>query len=188
MDPLTDILHDLRLESSFYARSELRAPWGLSFSIKDGPSFHVIVTGRAFLRIDAERISLGTGDLVLPPHGEEHQLADPAESAAIPLAALPSERIGHNAALLCYSGDGADGAESLLICGGVRFAGPTAHPLLDLLPRVLLLRREELEGARSWLDATLTLLGAGALSLRAGSAAVMTRLADILVLQTIFLH
>src|SRR5256885_9442558 len=165
MDPLTDILHDLRLESSFYARSELRAPWGLSFSIRDGPSFHVIVTGRAFLRIDAERIPLGTGDLVLLPHGEEHQLADPAESAAIPLAALPSERIGHNAALLCYSGDGADGAESLLICGGVRFCGPTAHPLLDLLPRGLLLRREELEGARSWLDATPTLLGAEALSL-----------------------
>jgi AraC-like DNA-binding protein len=188
MDPLTDILHDLRLESSFYARSELRAPWGLSFSVKDGPSFHVIVTGRAFLRIDAERIPLGTGDLVLLPHGEEHQLADPAESAAIPLAALPSERIGHNAALLCYGGDGAEGAEgaeALLICGGVRFAGPMAHPLLDLLPRVLLLRREELEGVRSWLDATLTLLGAEALSLRPGSAAVMTRLADILVLQTI---
>src|SRR5436309_7779964 len=88
MDPLTDILHDLRLESSFYARSELRVPWGLSFSVRDGPSFHVIVTGRAFLRIDAERIPLGTGDLVLLPHGEEHQLADPAESAAIPLAAL----------------------------------------------------------------------------------------------------
>ncbi len=27
MDPLTDILQDLRLESSFYARSDLRAPW-----------------------------------------------------------------------------------------------------------------------------------------------------------------
>ncbi len=185
MDPLTDILRDLRLSSSFYARSELRAPWGLSFSVNDGPSFHVIVTGGGFLRINAERIPLGTGDLVLLPHGEEHQLADPAEGAAIPLAALPSERIGHNAALLCYGGDGADGAESLLICGGVRFAGPIAHPLLELLPRVLLLHREELEGPPSWLDATLTLLGAEALSLRPGSAAVMTRLADILVLQTI---
>jgi AraC-like DNA-binding protein len=182
MDPLTDILRDLWLESSFYARSELRAPWGLSFSVNDGPSFHVIVTGRGFLRINAEHIPLETGDLVLLPHGEEHQLVDPAEGAAIPLAALPSERIGHNAALLCYGGDG---AESLLICGGVRFAGPIAHPLLELLPRVLLLRREELERARSWLDATLTMLGAEALSLRPGSAVVMTRLADILVLQTI---
>jgi AraC-like DNA-binding protein len=182
MDPLTDVLSDFRLSSSLYARRELRAPWGLSFSVQDGPSFHVIVTGRCFLRINAERIPLGTGDLVLLPHGEEHQLADPPESAAIPLAALPSERIGRNAALLGYGGDG---EEALLICGGVRFAGPIAHPLLELLPRVLLLRREELEGARSWLETKLTLLGAEALSLRPGSAAVMTRLADILVLQTI---
>jgi AraC-like DNA-binding protein len=182
MDPLTDILRDLRLESSFYARSELRAPWGLSFSVQDGPSFHVVVTGCCFLRIDTQRIPLQAGDLVLLPHAQEHQLADPAEAAATPLAALPSERVGHNAALLCYGGDG---AESLLICGGVRFAGPIAHPLLELLPRVLLLRRQELEGARSWLDATLSLLGAEALSLRPGSAVVMTRLADILVLQTI---
>jgi AraC-like DNA-binding protein len=182
MDPLSDILHDLRLESSFYFRSELKAPWGLYFSVQDGPSFHVIVTGRCFLRIDTQRIPLQAGDLVLLPHGEEHQLADPAESAAIPCTALPSERVGHNAALLSYGGNG---AESLLICGRMSFAGPMAHPLLDLLPRVILLRREKLEGARSWLDATLTMLGAEALSLRPGGAAVMTRLADILVLQTI---
>jgi AraC-like DNA-binding protein len=181
-DPLTEVLRDLRLESSFYARSELRGPWGLSFSVKDGPSFHMIVTGRCWLRIDAERIPLGTGDLLLLPQGDEHQLADPPEGAAIPLAALPSERVGQNAALLCHGGNG---EQALLICGGVRFAGPIAHPLLELLSRVLLLLREELEGVHDWLDATLMMLGAEALSLRAGSAAVMTRLADILVLQAI---
>jgi AraC family transcriptional regulator, alkane utilization regulator len=133
MDSLTDILRDLRLESSFYARSNLQAPWGLSFSIKDGPSFHVIVTGRGFLRIDAESIPLEAGDLVLLPHGDEHQIVSSPEAEAIPLMALPSERVGQNAALLCYGGDG---PAALLICGGVRFAGPLAHPLLELLPRV----------------------------------------------------
>ena len=182
MDPLTDILLDLRLESSFYARSELRAPWGLSFSATDGPSFHMIVTGRCCLRIDADRIPLEAGDLVLLPHGNEHQIADPPEGRAIPLASLPSERVGQNAALLCYGGNG---PVALLICGGVRFAGPLVHPLLELLPRVLLLKRDEQEGTHAWLDATLTMLGAEALSLRPGSVAVMTRLADILVLQTI---
>jgi len=182
MDYLTDILRDLRLERSFYARSELRAPWGLSFSVKDGPSFHVILAGRCWLRIDDERIPLETGDLVLLPHGDEHQIADPVEGDAVPLAALPSERVGQNAALLCYGGDG---PAALLVCGGVRFAGPLAHPLLDLLPRVLLLHRDEQGGAHAWLDATLTMLGAEALSRRPGSVAVMTRLADLLVLQTI---
>jgi AraC-like DNA-binding protein len=182
MDALTDILHDLRLESSFYARSELRAPWGLSFSVKDGPSFHMIVMGCCWLRIGAEQIYLKAGDLVLLPHGDEHQIADPLEGEAVPLTELPSERIGQNAALLRYGGDG---PAALLICGGVRFAGPLAHPLLSLLPHVLLLHREDLDEAHARLDETLSMLGAEALSLRPGSAAVMTRLADILVLQTI---
>jgi AraC-like DNA-binding protein len=185
VDPLTDILQDLRLESSFYARSDVSAPWGLAFSVKDGPSFHVIVAGRGFLRIDAERILLHAGDLVLLPHGVDHQLASSSEGPSIPLEALPSERIGHNAALLRSEGDG---ERSLLICGGVRFAGPMAHPLLELLPRVLLLPSEgDQEGKQedAWLEATLRMLGAEALSLRPGSVAMMTRLADILVLQTI---
>ena len=182
VDPLTDILQDFRLASSFYARSELRAPWGLGFSIKDGPSFHIIVKGRCWLRIDDERIPLETGDLILLPHGEEHQLANPPEGEATPLAALPSKRVGDNAALLCYGGKG---EEALLICGGVRFAGPIANPLLDLLPRMLILHRKEQRTEHTWLEATLTLLGTEALSLRPGSPAVMARLADILVLQTI---
>lgn len=185
MDALTDILQDLRLSWSFYARSDLSAPWGLAFSTKDGPSFHIIVKGRAFLRIDTQSIPLQTGDLVLLPHGTTHQLASAREGPAIPIMELPSERIGHNAAILRSGGDG---ERSLLICGGVHFAGPVAPPLIELLPQVMLLRGaydQERKQEHSWLDTTLTMLGAEALSLRAGSVAMMTRLADILVLQTI---
>ncbi len=142
MNPLAEVLQDLRLSTSFFARSELNAPWGLAFSVKDGPHFHMIVTGQCFLRISTERIPLKTGDLVLLPHGDEHQLVSSKEEAATSLMALPSERIGHNAALLHYGGDG---AEALLLCEGVRFAGPIVHPLLKLLPHLLLLHREELE-------------------------------------------
>jgi AraC-like DNA-binding protein len=182
MDPLTDVLRDLRLASSFFARSDARAPWGLAFSAEDGPSFHVIVSGRSCLRLDAERIALGAGDLVVLPHGEDHQLSDPADGPAVPLAALPSQLIGDNAAL---SRIGGSGAPTLLVCGGVRFAGPIAHPLVELLPRVLLLRRVEQGSANEWLETTLAMLGAEAVSLRPGTAAIMTRLAEVLVLQTI---
>jgi AraC-like DNA-binding protein len=185
IDPLTDILQDLRLERSFYARSDLRAPWGLAFSVEDGPSFHIVVMGGGVCRVDTERIPLLAGDLVLLPHGVDHQLVSTPEGPATPLEALPSERIGHNAALLRYDGDG---ERSLLICGGVQFAGPVAHPLLGLFPRMLLLHsayKQERTQEDAWLDGTLTMLGAEALSLRPGSAAIMTRLADILVLQTI---
>ena len=182
IDPLTDVLHDLRLSRSFYARSELKEPWGLSFSVKDGPSFHAILNGRCWLRTAARRIPLEAGDLVLLPHGDRHQIANPVEERAVELAMLPSTRIGQNAAVLCYGGNGSD---TLLICGGVRFAGPLVHPLLRLLPDVILLPREQRESEHAWLNATLTMLGTEALAPRPGSAALMTRLADILVLQTI---
>ena len=145
-------------------------------------AFTSSLRGRAFFKSTQSGSPLKRGDLVLLPHGDEHQLANPPEAKAVPLTTLPSQRIGQNAALLHCSGDG---AETLLICGGIRFAGPIAYSLLDLLPHVLLLRRTEQKGKLDWLDATLTMLGAEALSLQPGSVAVMTRLADILVLQTI---
>src|SRR5206468_11957119 len=86
-----------------------------------------------------------------------------------------------NAARLRYGGDG---ARALLICGGVRFAGPVVHPLLALLPDVLVLRHAQ-EGADEWLAATLAMMGAEARAPRLGSPVVMTRLADILVIQAI---
>jgi AraC-like DNA-binding protein len=182
VDLLTTILQDLRLASSFYAHSELRAPWGISFTVKDGPSFHIVIRGRCWLCVDDEVIALETGDLALLPHGTAHQLVHPANAAALPLSALGSERIGEKAALCRIGGSG---EEALLICGGIRFAGPIAHPLVENLPELLLLRHQELDTAQAWLQETLTLLGTEALSLRQGSAAVMTRLADILVLQTL---
>jgi AraC-like DNA-binding protein len=120
------------------------------------------------------------------PHGAAHTLASASEGGpALSLDALPSERVGHNAAILHHDGQG---EHALLICGGVRFAGPIAHPLLELLPQMLLLHNtydQEQVQKDIWLGATLAMLGTEALSLRPGSVAMMTRLADLLVLQTI---
>jgi AraC-like DNA-binding protein len=182
MDPLAEVLRDLRLASSFFARTDARAPWGVAFSLEDGPSFHVVVSGHGCLHLDAERIALGAGDLVVLPRGESHHLTEPADSPAIPLAALLSRQIGDNAAF-CQIGGSGD--PSLLICGRVRFAGPIANPLVEFLPRMLLLRRDQRGSANEWLDTTLLMLGAEATSLRPGAAAIMTRLTEILVLQTI---
>jgi len=182
LDPLAEVLREVRLERSFYSRSELRAPWGLAFFVEDGPSFHFIIAGRCWLRIERQRIPLRAGDLVLLPHGDAHQLGDTPEGPATHIKELPSKRIGQQAALLCWEGTG---EQALLVCGGIRFAGPITHPLIKSLPQMLLLHREQLGETHAWLDETLTLLGREALSLRPGGVALMIRLADILVLQTL---
>jgi len=58
VDALTEVLHDLRLSGSSYCRTELSSPWGLEIPAHDAASFHVIVSGCAWLRAGGEPILL----------------------------------------------------------------------------------------------------------------------------------
>ena len=46
MDPLDEILQDLRLVDGYYCHSELRAPWGVDFPDLDWAGFHYVAEGR----------------------------------------------------------------------------------------------------------------------------------------------
>jgi AraC-like DNA-binding protein len=182
MEPIAEILRDLRLEHANYARSELSAPWGIGFTRQEGSCLHFIVSGHCWLRVENDCTELRAGDLVLLPHGDEHLLCDSLTSPVTPLADIPRMAIGEHTSFLQFGGRG---APSLLVCGCVRFTGPVSHPLLALLPRMLLLRFPDREPTATSLSSTLSLLSVEASSDRAGSALIMTRLADLLVLQAI---
>ena len=71
-----------------------------------------------------------------------------------------------------------------LVCVIVRFDHPAAHQLINQLPKIIHVKAtnsHELE----WLDATLRFIGSEARTLRPGGDTVLTRLADILIVQTI---
>ena len=69
-------------------------------------------------------------------------------------------------------------------CGAVRFDHPAARNLVETCPRRSTSRREA-RPSRNGCGATLRLIAAEARELRPGSEAVITRLADILVVQAI---
>ena len=79
---------------------------------------------------------------------------------------------------------GGGGAATSMICGAVRFDQPAAQHLLRLLPRVI-----SVDGWTSpemeWIQSTLRFITAEARELRTGGETVITRLADILVIQAI---
>ena len=79
---------------------------------------------------------------------------------------------------------GGGGARTTLLCGAVRFDHPAARHLVEVLPSVI-----HIESAISpypdRMHATLALLAAEAKELSPGGEAVITRLADILVIQAI---
>jgi AraC-like DNA-binding protein len=183
VDPLGEALHFLRMTGTFYCRSELTAPWALALPARDGClSFHVLTAGRCWLEVEGgENVELDPGDLALVPHGRGHRLASDPGVPAPQIDELQHEYISDRYAILRHGGGG---EPTTLICGAVRFDHPAAHHLVSLLPRVIQVR-----GARTpqleWLDSTLRLMAAEARELRPGGETVITRLADILVIQAI---
>lgn len=182
-DPLAEALHFLRMNGAFYCRSELSAPWGLSLPPMPGYLwFHVVTLGRALLEADeSEDRWLQPGDFALVPHGEGHRLRSEPEAPAPGIDELDLEHPSERYEILRH---GAGGAPTTLICGAVRFDHPAARNLVAILPRIIHIEASNPpQGA--WLQSALRLMAAEARELQPGGEAVMTRLADILVIQAI---
>jgi AraC-like DNA-binding protein len=181
-DPLGEALHFLRVTGSFYCRSELTAPWGLT--MPDWPDclwFHVVTAGRLHLELaGAPPRVLQAGDLVLVPHGQGHVLRSGPGTIAPDVMTLEHE-FRHRYGVLRHGGGG---AATTLVCGAVRLDHPAAHHIVGLLPDVV--HVEPGGGPQAeWMQATLRLIAAEAASLRPGGEAVLTRLSDILVVQAL---
>jgi AraC-like DNA-binding protein len=182
-DPLGEALHFLRMSGTFYCRSELTAPWCLVLPPRAGClSFHVVTAGRCWVEVEGtDPTVLGPGDLALVPHGAGHRLSSGPDAPPRELDDLACEHVSDRYAILRHGGDG---AASTLVCGAVRFDHPAAHHLVGLLPRLI-----HVDGASSLdmdrIRITLQLMAAEARELRPGGETVITRLADILVIQAI---
>ena len=183
VDPLGEALHFLRMSGTFYTRAEFGAPWGLLLPPMPGClMFHFLTSGGCILEIGrTERRQLKQGDLVLVPHGQGHLLASARGVRGAKLFDLPRERVSERYEILRHGG-GASGAT--MICGAVRFEHPAAERLVQLLPQVI-----HIEASSSphmdWINSMLRFMAAEAGQLQPGGEAVITRLADILVIQTL---
>jgi AraC-like DNA-binding protein len=182
-DPLGEALHGLRMDSSLYTRSEFTAPWGLALPPMPGHvMFHAVTAGRCWLEVDGEAPrALQAGDLALVSHGAGHRLVSDRGAAAEALFDLPREIVSERYEVLRHGGGG---AHTSMMCGVVRFDSAAAHHLVALLPQTIVV-----DGWTSpqmdWLQSTLRFLTDEAGQLRPGGEIVVTRLADILVVQAI---
>jgi AraC-like DNA-binding protein len=182
-DPLGEVLHFLRMSGAFYCRSELSAPWGLTLPPMPGYMwFHAPTAGQVVLESgDTDEQLLRPGDFALVPHGEGHVLRSDARALAPGILELEREQVSDRYEILRHGGGG---TPTTLICGAVRFDHPAARNLVEVLPAAI-----HLEAASSaqpdWMQATLRLIAVEARERRPGGEAVITRLADILVVEAI---
>jgi len=183
VDPLGETLHFLHMSGVFYTRSEFTAPWGLALpAFPDCLMFHVVTSGRCWLEIDgAEPHMLQPGNLALVPHGEGHRLLSEPGVPAAKLFDLPREQISERYEILRH---GQGGPAANMICGTVRFDHPAAQQLVRLLPKLICIEAWQ-SPQMEWIQSTLRLMATEARVMRPGGETIITRLADILVIQTI---
>jgi AraC-like DNA-binding protein len=182
-DPLGEALHFLRMSGVFYSRCEFSEPFGLALPpFSDCMIFHVMISGRCWVDVDeANRLLLESGDLALVPHGEGHVLLSEPGGAASGLFDIPHEEVSDRYEIIRLGGGG---ALARMVCGVVRFDHPAAFQLIKILPGMI--RIEASNSPESeWIQTTLRLMAAEARDLRPGGETVMTRLADIVVIQAI---
>lgn len=180
VDALSDILRELHLSSSIFCRAEMRGDWAVHTRQTEGAIFHVIIRGSGFVTLDDGPVqAFQAGDVVVLPRGSAHIMSSTETDRAVPISTLARLTAEDGLPLVCQ---GSFGAETSIICGTFTFAAPYGDVVRPLLPKVLC--RPADGSTAAWLDSTLRLMArqdSGA----PGSHVVLTRLADIMVVQVL---
>jgi AraC-like DNA-binding protein len=191
MDVLTDVLEAARMKSGLYGRLELTAPWGLSFD-RGAPHFCVVTRGTCWLHVDvegtADPIQLGGGDLVFLPKGSPHAIKDAPATPALPveqaLGSCDRARENQPDGIVRYGGGG---AATTLVAGYFSTEKGAPNLLFDSLPPVVHVKGDAGTTVR-WLEANLQFVASEMASGEPGFETIVSRLADILVVQAVRAH
>jgi AraC-like DNA-binding protein len=182
-DPLTEALYQVRMSGAFYSWTE--ASGEASVAMPQFPatlSFHIVARGTAYLEVEGrEPIALVEGELALVPRGIGHRVSTVRGARVVGVAdELPQTMLGERFSVLRIGPATSDPTLALL-CGVVAFESPGAQQILDVLPDVIRVDSAE----HPVMAALLPLLAREILDPRPGGEAVATRLADVLVVETV---
>ena len=182
-DPLGEVLHMLKLNGTLYCRAELCSPWGVAMPRMDNSMlFIVIMSGEGWLRMPGrESILIREGSMVVLPRGHAVDLASGPDQVAKPLFDYPARKVSERYEMMEIDGPG---PVTRAMTGVVSFDDVAARRLIALLPELLVVDRWN-DVAGGWLRSTLDLIAHEAATLKPGGEAVITRLADILIIQAI---
>ena len=181
-DPLGEVLQLLQLTGVLYCNAELSDPWGIEIPELPGVmNVEVVTSGHCWIELEGQApVYLPQGSLVLIPRGKRHKLRGNPGDKTTRLEDIPVERIGDRFENMRFGGGGRLTQTTYY---GVRFDPYLADRLIRLLPDILHLRTHADDD--SWLRSTIQFIAREAQQCLPGSETVITRLADILVIQAI---
>lgn len=194
LDLLSDVLRVVRLSGAYFFRVEATAPWWVEnvTASEQRPrvlpqfehliAYHVLVSGECWAGLQGgEQQPMRAGDVVVFPHGSAHHMSS-ARGLRGPLQPVEyprSERLPFTITM----GGGA-GEHATFVCGFLGCDRGPFNPLLDALPRQMLVHGED----QGWLGAFSRQALAEAESSRAGGELVVTRLAELMFIEVVRRH
>ncbi|MGO4906977.1 AraC family transcriptional regulator [Pseudorhodobacter sp. W20_MBD10_FR17] len=138
MDPLSDILELVGVQSSIYFQKDFCGPWKMSVDNTGFAQFHFVIRGGAIVDSDGAQSLLSAGDIVLFPKGATHTIGDHPASIATPgtevIAGL------QNGAEPFIQGPLA----TTMVCGHFEYDLSHPHPMIRHLPNQIILRTNDL--------------------------------------------
>ena len=186
MDVLSDILNIVTLKGSLYFRTQFSPPWGVNVpNYSNVARFHLVTRGQCWVKVagQSNAVCLNTGDLIVIPHGAEHELSD--------APATPIKSLDHVVAASGFEGSGAliyggedDGAPACLVCGHFAFDPNVGRILLDSLPPYILINGFQSANI-GWIDDAMKFITQEVFENAPGAEAIVNRLSEILFIQTI---
>jgi AraC-like DNA-binding protein len=196
MDVLSEVLRVVKLEAALFFNGEFSAPWCLRSSPAAAMMpyvsasaghrliiYHFLTEGRAYARLpDGPRVELTAGDIVVFPQGQEHLLGN--GSPAKPVDSLKT--FGKNLAQgLKLARMGGGGEVTRFVCGFMACDPRLGDVFLSGLPQIVKVHVST-EPSGQWLANSIRFsVNDDAPASNAGSAAVVSRLSELLFVETL---
>lgn len=193
MDILSEVLKAVQLETAFFYNAEFSAPWSFRSpnSCKLAPYihrpdghvvvYHLVVEGRAVVRLQQERVELQAGDIVIIPHGDAHDIQSGPSSRTVD-GESELQRIFEQGLKLSRHGGGGD--VTRFICGFMVCEPKLGRMFLSGLPPVFKVNIRAEDSGR-WLENSIRYSIAEANSGGAGADAVLAKLCEALFVETL---
>jgi len=180
-DILTQLLRLLQIEGALTSCMRLKSPWGIR---SDFPSkrfsFHMIGRGECYLMIGNDPpVKLQQGDVVFFPTGSAHSLLDHPTTEALSIEEVLNDYQWRGNST---SNESTAIDNSILICGAYSYRSDVSFPLIEALPRALILRSDSEDKA---IRDLIELVIQEAVAPLLGSTLATNRLLDALLVYTL---
>lgn len=190
MDPLSDLLRVVRLDSAYFFAVEASEPWSVETVAADelSPrimpdaehliSYHILTEGRCYAGLmGEEQVELAPGDVIVFPHGDAHVMSSGRGVRVGPeVNSTAPDRYPHTVVL----GNGGPRGASF-VCGFLGCDRRPFNPLLAALPRQMHMRGM----SNAWLGGFTRQVTEESRLGRAGADCVLTRLAEVMFIEVL---